>query len=100
MHADVAHSWSLKELADISHMSRQVARDTLAEWRAQSQVHLRDRFQRAVAEGDLPADADPELTARYVMTIANDMAVQAAGGAASEDLQRVADAALRNWPPS
>jgi hypothetical protein len=28
------------------------------------------------------------------------MTVQAVGGAAREDLQRVADAALRNWPPS
>jgi AcrR family transcriptional regulator len=76
-----------------------VARDTLAEWRARGQQHLRDRFQRAVEQGDLPADADPELIARYLMTIANGMTVQAAGGAAREDLQRVADAALRNWPP-
>ncbi|KAK1176879.1 hypothetical protein B7755_000900 [Streptomyces sp. NBS 14/10] len=98
MHADVAHSWSLKELPDISHMSRQVARDILAEWCVQSQVHMRDR--RPVAEGDLPADTDPELIARYAMTIANGMAVQAVGGAAGEDLQRAADAALRNWPPS
>ncbi|MEV5872484.1 hypothetical protein AB0L79_38435 [Streptomyces tendae] len=60
----------------------------------QSQVHLRDECQRAVAEGDLPADADPELIARYVMTVAKGMAVQAAGGAAGEDLQRVAGAAL------
>jgi hypothetical protein len=34
------------------------------------------------------------------MMIANGMAVQATGGAAPEDLQRVADAALRNWPPT
>jgi hypothetical protein len=77
-----------------------VARDTLTEWRAQGQLHLRDRFQRAVEEGDLPADADPELIARYVVTIANGMAVQAAGGAACEDLRRVADVALRSWPPA
>jgi hypothetical protein len=76
-----------------------VARDILTEWRSGGQGLLRDRFQRAVEEGDLPAGADPDLIARYVMTIANGMAVQAAGGAAREDLQRVADAALRNWPP-
>ena len=78
----------------------QVARDTLAEWRARGQAILRDRFRRAVEEGDLPAAADPDLIARYVMTIANGMAVQAAGGAAGEELQRVADAALRSWPPA
>jgi len=77
-----------------------VARDITAEWRAEGQVLLRDRFQRAAQEGDLPAGADPDLIARYVMTIANGIAVQAAGGAACEDLQRVADAALRNWPPA
>ncbi|MEU5553692.1 TetR/AcrR family transcriptional regulator [Micromonospora sp. NPDC047793] len=78
----------------------QVARDTLAAWRARGQQHLRDRFQLAVEKGDLPADADPDLIARFVMTIANGMAVQAAGGATREDLQRVADAALRHWPPT
>ena len=78
----------------------QVARDTLREWRAHGQELLRDRFQRAVEEGDLPADADPEWIALYVMTIANGLAVQASGGAACKDLQRVADTVLRNWPPA
>ncbi|MFJ8958475.1 TetR/AcrR family transcriptional regulator [Lentzea sp. NPDC102401] len=77
-----------------------VARDILTEWRNGGQGLLRDRFERAVEDGDLPADADPDLIARYVMTIGNGMAVQAAGGATREDLQRVADAALRNWPPA
>ncbi|MGN6127551.1 MAG: TetR/AcrR family transcriptional regulator [Humibacter sp.] len=77
-----------------------VARDILAEWRAGGQEQLRVRFQRAIEDGDLPESADAELIARYVMTIANGMAVQAAGGAAREDLQRVADAALRSWPPA
>ncbi|MGW2965206.1 hypothetical protein ACWDGI_43140 [Streptomyces sp. NPDC001220] len=39
---------------------------------------MRHRFQRAVDEGDLPADADPGLLARYLMTVANGIAVQAA----------------------
>ena len=76
-----------------------VARDILAEWRAGGHERMRDRFQRAVDEGDLPADSDPDLIVRYVMTIANGIGVQATGGATREDLQRVADAALRNWPP-
>ncbi|UOX90715.1 TetR/AcrR family transcriptional regulator [Amycolatopsis sp. FBCC-B4732] len=78
----------------------QVAHDTLAAWRALGQDYLRERFKRAVEEGDLPADAEPELIARFVMTIANGMAVQAAGGATREDLRRVAELALRNWPPA
>ncbi|MCO8269486.1 TetR/AcrR family transcriptional regulator [Actinoplanes sp. TRM 88003] len=78
----------------------QVAHDVLAEWRALGQMHLRDRFRRAVREGDLPADADPDLIARYIMTLANGLAVQASGGATRKDLQRVAAAALQNWPPA
>ncbi|WP_345575141.1 TetR/AcrR family transcriptional regulator [Nonomuraea rosea] len=75
-------------------------RDVLSAWRDEGRSHLRDRFQRAVDEGDLPAAADPALLARYLMTVANGIAVQAAGGAGRDELQRVADAALRNWPPA
>ncbi|WP_410622782.1 TetR/AcrR family transcriptional regulator [Amycolatopsis sp. cmx-8-4] len=76
------------------------ARDLLTAWRDRGRVHLRDRFRRAVDDGDLPPDADPELLARYVMTVANGIAVQAAGGAGHDELQQVADVALRNWPPA
>ncbi|MFJ1767483.1 TetR/AcrR family transcriptional regulator [Amycolatopsis sp. NPDC088138] len=76
------------------------ARDTLTAWRDEGRAHLHDRFRRAVDEGDLPADADPALLARYVMTVANGIAVQAAGGAGRDELQQVADVALRNWPPA
>jgi AcrR family transcriptional regulator len=77
----------------------QTARDLLVSSRGIGQEHLRDRFRQAVDRGDLPADADAAMLARYVMTVANGIAVQAAGGATRDELQRVADAALRNWPP-
>ena len=80
--------------------SGRAAQDTLAAWRDEARGHLRRRFERAVEEGDLPRDADPELLARYVMTVSNGIAVQAAGGATAAELQRVADAALRSWPPA
>lgn len=76
------------------------ARDALTAWRNEGVSRLRERFRRAVAEGDLPPDADPALLARYLMTVANGVAVQAASGATLDDLQRVADAALSNWPPA
>ncbi|OIK23087.1 TetR/AcrR family transcriptional regulator [Streptomyces malaysiense] len=79
--------------------SGRAARDALIAWRDDGRDRLRHRFQRAVDEGDLPPGADPELLARYIMTVANGIAVQAAGGATRSELQEVADAALRNWPP-
>ncbi|MFS8204381.1 TetR/AcrR family transcriptional regulator (plasmid) [Streptomyces sp. CWNU-52B] len=74
-------------------------RDLLVAWRDEAVDQLRDRFRQAVEEGDLPAGTDAQALARYLMTVGNGIAVQAAGGTAREDLQRVADTALRNWPP-
>jgi len=76
------------------------ARDTLIAWRGRGASGLRDRFQRAVDDGDLPPGTDPDLLARYVMTVSNGIAVQAAGGATRDELQQVADVALRAWPPA
>ncbi|WP_328611359.1 TetR/AcrR family transcriptional regulator [Amycolatopsis sp. NBC_00345] len=76
------------------------ARDTLVAWRDEARSRLSDRFRQAVDDGDLPPETDTGLLARYLMTVSNGIAVQAAGGAAREELQQVADAALRNWPPA
>ena len=77
----------------------QVVRELLTAWRDETSAVLTDRFRRAVDEGDLPAGTDPALLARYLMTIGNGVAVQAAGGAGRADLQLIADAVLRSWPP-
>ncbi|QLH22056.1 TetR/AcrR family transcriptional regulator [Streptomyces sp. Rer75] len=76
------------------------ARDALIAWRNEAVSLLRGRFQQAVDEGDLSPGIDPELLARYLMTVANGIAVQAASGTPRDDLQQVADMALRNWPPA
>jgi AcrR family transcriptional regulator len=67
--------------------------------RSKSEGDLRLRFTRALAEGDLPADADAGDLARYVSAILQGMAVQAAGGAPREQLRKLADMAMRSWPP-
>ncbi|MFF7554651.1 TetR/AcrR family transcriptional regulator [Streptomyces olivaceus] len=76
------------------------ARDLLADWRNEGVTRLRDRFRQAVDDGDLPAGSDPAVLARYLMTVANGISVQAAGGAGRDDLRQVADVALRGWPPA
>lgn len=74
--------------------------DILTSWRAKSQADLRERLQKAADEGDLPADADADMIARYLTTIADGVSVQATAGASRAELQRVVDAALVHWPPS
>ena len=73
-------------------------RQELAAYRAAGEAALRQRFQRAKSEGDLPATVRPADLARYVATIVFGMAVQAAGGASGDKLQNVVEMALRTLP--
>lgn len=59
---------------------------------------VRERFERAKADGDLPAGADPAALARYLRAVICGMAVQSADGATRADLQNTADMAMRAWP--
>lgn len=59
---------------------------------------LRERFQRAVDEGDLLPDTDPADLARYVATVMHGLAVQAAGGVPRSELERVVRIACCAWP--
>jgi len=68
--------------------------------RAKGEDDLRRRFQKAVDEGDLPKDTNAVDLARYVCAILQGMAIQAIGGAGRDDLRRVAELTLRNWPPA
>lgn len=77
--------------------ARPVQRE-MARHRSAGEALLRGRFERAVAEHDLPADTDTAALALYAAGIGYAMAVLAAGGASAEDLGRVVDLALRSWP--
>jgi AcrR family transcriptional regulator len=63
-----------------------------------AQEELVARFERAKAEGDLPAEADAEALARFVTTLMQGLSVQVAAGVDREELRRVVDAALADWP--
>jgi AcrR family transcriptional regulator len=67
-------------------------------FRRAGQAAIRERFERARAEGDLPTDADPKELTDYIGTVVCGMAVQAASGATREDLERVIELAMRAWP--
>jgi AcrR family transcriptional regulator len=66
--------------------------------RADGEAELRKRLRRARAEGDLPRSSDPAVLARYVVTIAHGMAVEAAGGASRPQLLQVVKTTMRAWP--
>jgi AcrR family transcriptional regulator len=74
-----------------------VRRELIAQ-RAKFTAAIHQRLKRARSEGDVPPGADPADLARFVATVMNGMAVQAAGGATRGQLLRVAQTALKAWP--
>jgi AcrR family transcriptional regulator len=73
-------------------------RHELAELRKASRIELRKRFKHFQSNGALPADGDPDALARYIVTIAWGMAVEAQSGASRSDLHRTVKQALASWP--
>jgi AcrR family transcriptional regulator len=70
----------------------------LIEARLAGERAVRERFERAVAEGDLPADADPGRLAGYVRALVYGLTVRAANGATRAELDEVIDLALGVFP--
>jgi AcrR family transcriptional regulator len=58
---------------------------------------LRARFERAVQEDDLPKGTDCATLARYIATVLNGLAVQAASGTTEKELRLVSAMAMRAW---
>jgi AcrR family transcriptional regulator len=73
-------------------------RQALADQRRLAEEALIRRFERAKREGDLPADASATDLGRYVWTVCQGIAVQAAGGATRDQLRRVVAQAMAAWP--
>ncbi|HTH99154.1 MAG TPA: TetR/AcrR family transcriptional regulator [Stellaceae bacterium] len=66
--------------------------------REQSRIALRERLEKARAEGDLPDSTDTAKLALFITAVANGMAVQAASGVSREALYGVVEVALTAWP--
>lgn len=73
-------------------------KEALINRRVEGEQKLRERFERAKTEGDLPASADAETLARYLGTVLQGMAIQANNGATCEQLRLVAEMTLQSFP--
>ncbi len=60
--------------------------------------HLARRLGGDRANGDLPADSDPQALASFLMTMASGIAYQAASGASAASLRTTAELAMKAWP--
>jgi AcrR family transcriptional regulator len=59
---------------------------------------LIERFERAGAEGDLPAHVDIEALTNLLYAVVQGICIQAGTGATREDLEKVVDTGLMMWP--
>jgi hypothetical protein len=61
---------------------------------------IRERFERAVHAGDLPAGTDCAKLARYLVTNMNDLALQAVIGETEKELRQVSSLAISATNPN
>jgi len=73
-------------------------RKALIDVRAGGEAQIRERFERAKREGDLPENANPDVLATFIMAVTHGMAVQAKAGFSRDKLEAVAEQALSTWP--
>jgi AcrR family transcriptional regulator len=59
---------------------------------------LRQRFELAQTQGDLPDNINASDLAKYIATIHQGMSVQAKSGASPDELIRLVNTVLENWP--
>lgn len=72
----------------------------LAQRRAVGVGNLQARIQRAIDEGELPADADAAALANFYATVYQGMSMQAKDGASAASLLGSVEMAMRSWPAS
>ena len=76
----------------------QSVREEVVKRGAAGKAALAERFERAKAEGDLPAHVDPEGLMRVLIAMLQGISVQASQGATREELDRLVESGLALWP--
>jgi AcrR family transcriptional regulator len=69
----------------------------LADWRIATEHDFRERIERGVTDGDVPADADAATIAAFYSAVNQGMAIQARDGADRSKLSAVAESAIAAW---
>ncbi|MCZ4120939.1 TetR/AcrR family transcriptional regulator [Streptomyces sp. H39-S7] len=72
--------------------------ESLRERRNENVRAIRRRIQTDIDAGVLPSDADAGALAHYTAVVVQGMSQQARDGASREELEAVAELALRAWP--
>ena len=72
--------------------------DRIADLRSARSALIAQHMRDAVLAGELPADTDTQAIGRFVMALAQGIAIQAHDGATAAELFALVDVALQAWP--
>jgi len=75
----------------------QAVQDHLRDLRRRRRKAIRERLERAVAEGELPSGVDSKELASFFTTVIDGLAIQARDGASRQTLRFAARCALSAW---
>jgi AcrR family transcriptional regulator len=73
-------------------------RKLMAKRRAEVETAIRHRLEKALKERELPADVSPADLARFYAVVIQGIALQAQHGATREQMMRVVEVTMANWP--
>jgi len=73
-------------------------RSALQERRAVSRERIKERIDRGVKEGDVPASVDAGALADFYAAVISGMSLQARDGASRKNLLATVETAMRAWP--
>jgi AcrR family transcriptional regulator len=88
----------MRVISSMTYAEDDSIRADLLERRASSQRALCERLERAIAEGDLPADTDVNGLASYLGAILQGMSIQSRSGATKAQLVSLVETTLAMWP--
>ncbi len=77
--------------------ANKAVQDHLRKLRARRRKAIRERLERALAEGELPAGADFKAMACFFTTVMDGLAIQARDGASPKTLRFAANCAMSAW---
>lgn len=96
--ADVPSGCLLVQGALAGSQASHAIQEELASIRNEGTRQLKQRFERAKQEGDLPGTWKPGPLAQYLSALASGLAVQSSGGVPPKVLNEAIDQVMANWP--
>jgi len=72
----------------------------MAKHRKASEMRIKNRIERGIREGDVPADANAAVLATFFSIVIEGMSIQAKDGASAKKIQSAIEMAMRAWPQS